>query len=168
MIKRPPILIGMALHTALIPLPVLANPALAVTPDGWLQYCGLSQDTSCDLRRPLRTDDLAWVRSGIAGQLVPPSDPMDRWEAFPVDRVGDREDYALSMRAALIAFGHAVDSMAIVIGDARTVDAVGSHAMLEVTLGGDVSILYNLVDQIYRPYRRPYKSQKRPGESSAK
>jgi hypothetical protein len=37
MIKRPPILIGMALLTALIPLPMVANPALAVTPDGWLQ-----------------------------------------------------------------------------------------------------------------------------------
>lgn len=140
----------------LIQLPAWADPAAAIPPYGWLQYCGQSRDTSCDLGRPLTPEDLAWVQAGIAGQLTPTTDSADRWEAFPPDRVGDCEDYALSFRSALIALGHPPESMALVIGQATIEKSTGSHAVLEVRLDGRSWVLDGIADHIYQPEVRPY------------
>jgi predicted transglutaminase-like cysteine proteinase len=153
---------------AFVPLPALADPASAVPPLGWLQYCGLTHDTSCALQRPLTPEDLAWVQAGIAGQFTPTEDALDRWEAFPSDKVGDCEDYALSFRAALIALGQPAESMSIVIGDAVINGKRGVHAVLEVSLGTDVWVMDGVADHLYRPSAWPYefseKARQVPGQ----
>jgi hypothetical protein len=149
-------LIRAALIVAIARLPAWADPAAAIPPYGWLQYCGQSRDPSCDLGRPLTPEDLAYVQAGIVGQFIPTEDPLDSWRAFPDDKTGDCEDYALSFRAALLSLGQPSNSMVIVIGKADTAEASGVHAVLEVQIGPDVWVLDSLTDHIYRPGAGPY------------
>lgn len=144
-------LLALALAPAFI---AQAATAQAIPPYGWLRHCGLTQDPACNIGRSLTGEDLAWTHAGVAGQISPAEDPADVWQLFPAE--GDCEDYALSMRAALTAFGLDPADASIVIGWAQLPDGAGSHAVLEVNLRGDIWILDSAADHIYSPGARPY------------
>lgn len=131
----------------------------AVPPYEWVQYCAMSPSRPCDMGRAPTAEEAAVINlvinEGIQSSL---DDGPSTWRVFPEGRKGACTDYALTKRAALIAFGADPDMIAVVTGEAIYPDGRRFfHAVIEYRApDGRVFVLDNLSAGIYAPGARPY------------
>lgn len=140
----------------------------AIPPYGWVEYCSTSPDRPCSLGRAPSAQEAAVlnlvVNEGIAGRE---DTGTDSWRAFPADRAGDCDDYAVTKRAALIAFGASPDLLAIVTGEVVYPDGRRVfHVVLEYQSPEGLFVLDNLSSEIYAPASRPYKWEEEARQAS--
>lgn len=130
----------------------------AIPPYGWVEYCSVTPGQPCHLGRAPSIQEAAIinlvVNEGITGKE---GTGPDTWRAFPPDRQGDCDDYAMTKRAALIAFGADPDQIAVVTGEAIYPDGRRFfHVVIEYTHEGKTYILDNLSPDLYPAAARPY------------
>lgn len=126
-------------------------------PYPWLEYCHKDPRAACEVEN-LSAQDVAKLNKVVNDAITPLLDPTgdDVWEAFPEERAGDCEDYALTKRAALLALGFD-GPMWVVLGRATQDGRTEDHVVLEVEVEGRVWVLDNLAaDFIYPTDDRPY------------
>jgi len=130
----------------------------AIPPYEWVQYCSTYPGQPCHLGRAPDAQEAAVlnlvINEGIESSL---EDGPSTWRTFPPDRKGACTDYALTKRAALIAFGASPDAVSIVTGEAVYPDGRRFfHVVIEYRTTQGTYILDNLSPDIYAPTARPY------------
>jgi predicted transglutaminase-like cysteine proteinase len=128
-----------------------------VLPYAWLEHCATSPAARCQVEA-VTLSDVARVHKVINEGITPTPDADERWTAFPADRRGDCDDYAVTKRAALLALGMKPEAMKLELGDEFRDGTKRRHLVLHVTVAGRTWILDNLEpDALYTPEKRPYK-----------
>ena len=142
-------------------------------PYGWLEYCGKEATAQCKLSKPVTVEDVFFVNLSVNAGMKPKQEipgEIERWQVFPEDRLGDCEDYALSKRAVLLAYGMKPEGMTIVLGEVQLASGWERHVVLEVNVAGQVLVLDNLsFDKLYPPNKppRPWKEMARQSGAGA-
>jgi predicted transglutaminase-like cysteine proteinase len=153
-----------ALFLALLLSPI-ASAQQAVPPFAHLKYCATQPGAHCRLIDGVRPADASFVNLSINENMTAADDVgFDEWTVFPADRRGDCDDFVVSKRAVLIAFGMAPEDLRIAAGKAIYPDGrVVDHLVLEVTFGGRVLVLDNVIREVpkntYWRDETPYKWQ---------
>jgi predicted transglutaminase-like cysteine proteinase len=130
----------------------------AVPPYGWIEYCSTQPNQPCHLGRPPSAQEAAVINLVINEGITGKEDSgADTWRAFPPDRTGDCDDYAVTKRAALIAFGADPDGLQIITGEAQYPDGRRFfHVVLQYQSPNGTFILDNLSPELYAAHARPY------------
>lgn len=131
----------------------------AIPPYEWVEYCSVTPDRPCHLGRGLTLQEVAVINLVINEGITPSlDDGPSTWRAFPPGRKGACTDYALSKRAALVAFGADPELLAVVAGKAAYPDGRAfHHVVLEYRdAEGRTWVLDNLSADLYTPASRPY------------
>lgn len=124
-------------------------------PYQWLEHCATTPAARCEVAN-VTLEDIARINAVVNAAIKPTPEIGDRWVAFPVDRKGDCEDYALTKRAALLALGFS-GSMRVALGEAGQGGKWIMHAVLEVDYDGRTYVLDSLAaDYLYGLADRPY------------
>jgi predicted transglutaminase-like cysteine proteinase len=143
-----------ALLCLMFALPAYGEEATALPPYGWLEYCATGQNTECSVGREITPHDAMYVNMTVNHTIKGKVDKgVETWRAFPPDRKGDCDEYALTKRASLIALGKSPMDMNLSAGRLKSGE---KHIVLEIHFPGVVYVLDNLTDDVYTPDARPY------------
>jgi len=123
-------------------------------PYQWLEHCATTPAAHCEVA-VITLEDIARINAVVNAGIKPVAEIGDRWVAFPTDRRGDCDDFAVTKRAALLALGFK-GAMRVVLGEVRQGKIWTMHAVLEVDIDGRTWVLDSLAaDFIYAPNDRP-------------
>lgn len=126
-----------------------------VLPYAWLEHCAKTQ-VQCEVET-VTLADVAMVNKVVNEGIFIQPDVDERWIAFPADRRGDCDDYAVTKRAGLLALGMGPETLMLELGESQRNGKWTRHLVLVVKIDGREWVLDNLVkDEIYVYGKGPY------------
>ena len=123
-------------------------------PPAYLQFCATQPAAHCEVER-VSLEDIAHINATVNAAIKPRADIKDRWTIWP-EEGADCDDYVVTKRAILIAFGLDPKTMRISMGEVKQGKTWTTHVVLEVDINGATWILDNLASGfLYTPTSRP-------------